>query len=91
MRDVLLGSSEDTFRHLSLLILVEYTGISKLCKFLYLGEMEGVYVFEIVFMAFYKKSEGVYNRIWLFIFTSDFILWMKHDLTALNKKEELVL
>lgn len=58
MRDVLLGSSEDTFRHLSLLILVESTGISKLCKFLYLGEMEGVYVFEIVFIAFYKKVRG---------------------------------
>lgn len=59
MRDVLLGSSEDTFRHLSLLILVESTGTSKLCKFLYLGEMEEVYVFEIVFIAFYKKTEGV--------------------------------
>lgn len=58
MRDVLLGSSEDTFRHLSLLILVESTGISKLCKFIYLGEMEGVYVFENVFMAFYKKVRG---------------------------------
>lgn len=55
MRDVQLGSSEDTFRHLRLLMVVESTGISKLYKFLYVRGKEGVIFLKSFSLLFTKN------------------------------------